>query len=169
MAGIAARDARAFAELVRRYLDAVHGYLYRLTGSRDDADDLAQDTFLRVWTRAETWRPGSVRLTTWLHRIAHNLWVDARRRTRTTSLEDPELLLDPAPGADAELRDGRAIRQLDQALRALPINQRAAVLLAEVRGFSNHEIAAVLGISVRAVESLLGRARRQLRELVETR
>ncbi|MFM7121824.1 MAG: sigma-70 family RNA polymerase sigma factor [Gammaproteobacteria bacterium] len=167
MAGVGARDPAAFAELVRRHLDAVHGYLYRLCGSRDDADDLAQDTFLRVWARAETWRPGAVRVTTWLHRIAHNIWVDTRRRARSMPLEDPEGVLDPAPGADAGLREQRALTQVDHALRALPTAQRAAILLAEVRGFSNPDIAAVLGTSVRAVESLLGRARRQLRDLLE--
>lgn len=167
MAQIRVHDAAAFAELVHRHLDPLHRYLFRLTGSADDAEDLAQETFLRVWQRSASYRPGVVRLTTWLHRIAHNLAVDAARRRQPEPLEDgvdADTALaddgaDPArSAAGAELE-----RHLDQAIAMLPPNQRAALLLCQVQGFANRDAAAIMGVSVRGLESLLARARRSLR------
>jgi RNA polymerase sigma-70 factor, ECF subfamily len=167
MALLVQRDDAAFAELVRRHVDAVHRYLVRLTGSPDDADDLAQETFLRVWQRAGSYRPGTVRLSTWLHRIAHNLAVDAARRIRPARLDE----VDAAPDVIDELTDpartaasDQLSRRLDLAIARLPASQRAALLLCQVQGFANRDAAAIMGVSVRGVESLLARARRTLRE-----
>ncbi|MEQ8911083.1 MAG: sigma-70 family RNA polymerase sigma factor [Pseudomonadales bacterium] len=166
MAQIRQHDEAAFAELVRRHLDPLHRYLFRLTGSADDAEDLAQETFLRVWQRAASYRPGVVRLTTWLHRIAHNMAVDSLRRTRPEPLADDD---DMAGLADDGADPARAAssaefeRHLDHAIGILPANQRAALLLCQVQGFANRDAAAIMGVSVRGLESLLARARRSLR------
>jgi RNA polymerase sigma-70 factor, ECF subfamily len=173
MARVGQRDQAAFGNLVARHLASVHRYLTRMTIAHADADDLAQETFLRLWLHAGTYRPGTVRLTTWLHRIAHNLAVDELRKHRPAALEgvDPELdipadgALTAGPGADpqAHLASEQMQHRLDQALRALPPNQRAALLLCQVQGFSNRDAADVLGVSVRSLESLVARARRSLR------
>jgi RNA polymerase sigma-70 factor (ECF subfamily) len=162
-------DADAFAELVSRYLDTIHAYLARMTGSSVEAEDLTQETFLRVWRRAGSYRPGRVRPTTWLHSIAHNLCVDAFRRAGSR----------PSQGAHAELdeltvdeladpaRHGSAQQELERvqaALAELPHNQRAAVILCLVEGRSSMEAATIIGVGRRAVESLLARARRALRQ-----
>ncbi len=160
---VASGDTRAFEALLSRYLDRIHGYLLRLTGVAADAEDLAQETFLRVWRKAGSFEPGRVKVSTWLHTIAHNLAIDSFRRRRETLLEHlPEAadeLADPARQFDGK----ETTALLEAALAELPENQRAAVLLCQVQGFSNAEAAEVLGVGLRALESLLARARRRLR------
>lgn len=169
LAAIAAGDGAAFESLVRRHLDAIHAYLLRLTGSRADAEDLAQETFLRVWRKADSYQPGRVRVTTWLHTIAHRLAIDSFRKKRELTEADgpaeglPELVDGAAdPAGQALARQQQVL--LDEALSALPERQRAAILLCQVQGFSNAQAAAILDVKVRALESLLARARRALRE-----
>ena len=158
------RDERAFAQLLSRHLGAIHHYLFRLTGSRADSDDLAQETFFAVWRRAGTYRPGRVKFTTWLHRIAHNQFVDRYRKTaRETDAELPDAA-DSAPGPERSRGIAEDRRRLYAALARLPPNQRDAVLLCHQQGMSNRDAANVLGVGVRALESLLGRARRALRK-----
>lgn len=163
MAGVQRGDQAAFSRLVGRHLSTVHRYLRRLTGSAADADELSQETFLRIWQRSATYRPGTVRLTTWMHRIAHNLAVDDMRRQRpepTAAGEEPG---DDAANPEAQALSAEALRHLHTMLNALPANQRAALLLCQVQGFSNREAAGIVGVSTRSLESLLARARRSLR------
>lgn len=165
MARVTRRDQEAFACLLDRHLNAVHGYLYRLTGSRADADDLSQDTFLRVWRKAGTFKPGRVKLTTWLHRIAHNLCVDEFRKRRNDShIEtNPDELCADGAAQITQLEVRENVERLHIVLQGLPENQRCALVLCQIQGFSNLEAAKILGINVRALESLLARARRRLK------
>ena len=169
MERIQLQDRAAFAVLVERHLDAIHGYLERLSGSPCDADDLAQDVFLRVWQKAGTYQTGRVQVATWLYRIAHNLAIDSFRRQRPTSFTDLDLDVETVNG-ESELT--RSITQVEleegigRALNALPIHQRTALSLCRVHGFSNAQAAVIMDISVRAVESLLARARRGLKTLI---
>jgi RNA polymerase sigma-70 factor (ECF subfamily) len=170
LAATARGDQRAFAALVERHADAIHRYVFRMTGSRADAEDFTQETLLRLWRKAGSYQPGRVKVSTWLHTIAHNLTVDALRR--------PHAVAEAAAGAAAEELDVAAdsagpfeahaaretLQRLERALAALPARQRAALLLCQVQGFSNAEAADILGSRVRAVESLLARARRTLRQ-----
>jgi RNA polymerase sigma-70 factor, ECF subfamily len=167
MALVRARHEDAFATLVDRHLDAVHRYLIRLTGSPDDADELAQETFLRLWQKADAYRPGTVRLTTWLHRIAHNIAVDSLRRARPEPLEDSSRIVDDCADPARAAASTELQQLLDRAIAALPPAQRAALLLCQVQGFANRDAAAIMGVSVRSLESLLARARRTLRQRIE--
>jgi len=178
MARVQARDEAAFGRLVNRHVDSLHRYLTRLTGSTADADELAQETFLRLWQQAGSYRPGTVRLTTWLHRIAHNAAVDRLRRRRGEARTAPgDVPGNPAanpsvPAGDLALdtHDPETLAAaaetghlLERAIAALPPSQRAALLLCQVQGFSNREAAEIIGQSARGVESLIARARRSLR------
>lgn len=167
MALVRQRHEEAFATLVHRHLDAVHRYLVRLTGSPDDADDLAQETFLRLWQKADAYRPGTVRLTTWLHRIAHNLAVDHLRRPRPEPVEDSDRIADDHADPARTAAAAEMQQHVDQAIAALPPAQRAALLLCQVQGFANRDAAAIMGVSVRSLESLLARSRRTLRQHIE--
>lgn len=167
LAGIAGGSEGAFEQFLTRHVDAIHGYTQRLTGSRDDADDLTQETFLRVWQRAGSYQPGRVRVTTWLHTIAHHLCVDRWRKPAAEAEHDMDLLEDPAPGPAGELDRARLAARLDRALAGLPLDQKAALLLVEVRGLSLREVAVVLGGTIEAAESRLARARRALRTVLE--
>jgi len=181
MARVQARDKAAFCRLVNRHLDSLHRYLTRLTRSTADADELAQETFLRLWQQAGSYRPGTVRLSTWLHRIAHNAAVDRLRRRRGevqmapregpgTATGDHSAAAGPAADPAPDTRDPETLaaaaetgRLLERAIAALPPSQRAALLLCQVQGFSNREAAEIIGQSARGVESLIARARRSLR------
>jgi RNA polymerase sigma-70 factor, ECF subfamily len=172
MARVVRRDRAAFGSLTARHLGSVHRYLTRMTSSHADADDLTQETFLRVWLNAASYRPGTARLTTWLHRIAHNLAVDELRKRRTVQFaapggtdadDEPSSLAETAADPAAHLEATRTQARLDAALTRLPPNQRAALLLRQVQGFSQEEAAHVLGVSVSSLESLVARARRALR------
>lgn len=166
LAATAHGDQRAFAALVERHADAIHGYVFRMTGSRADAEDFTQETFLRLWRKAGSYQPGRAKVSTWLHTIAHNLTVDALRRPRAATgaaAEDFDVAADGSgPFETHAARE--TLERLERALAALPAQQRAALLLCQVQGFSNAEVGDILGSSVRAVESLLARARRALRE-----
>jgi len=163
MAQVGRRDQAAYGSLVARHLSSVHRYLTRLTASPADADELAQETLLRMWLHAESYRPGTVRLTTWLHRIAHNLAVDELRKRRTEPLQESHIPADAGADPQAALAASQAQSQLNQALDSLPANQRAALLLTRVQEFSSHDAATILGVSVHSVESLVARGRRTLR------
>jgi RNA polymerase sigma-70 factor (ECF subfamily) len=168
LAAIDQGDHQAYATLVNRHADKLFGYLLRLTSSRADAEDLLQETFIRAWRKAATYQPGRVKVSTWLHRIAHNLFIDAFRSQRR--LND----ISEATTVSRDLVDiqiaSEQLALIEAAISRLPDNQRAALLLCHTQGFSNAEAGEILGLQVRAVESLIARARRSLRSvLTDTR
>ena len=159
-------DERAFATLVSRHIDRAHTLAYRFLGRSEDAEEVAQEAFVRLWRHARKWKPGRARFTTWLHRVVVNLCIDrTRRRTRRneTQLDPDGPWADPAPDAERHTIAGDAIDLARDAVSELPERQRAALLLSVVAGHGNKEIADILGISVGATEQALVRARRTLR------
>jgi RNA polymerase sigma-70 factor, ECF subfamily len=177
MARVAGSDARAFELLVRRHERRVLNLIYRSIGDPVQAEDVAQEVFLRVWRAAESYEP-KAKFTTWIYRIAVNLCLDAlkaaNRKQSVVHLpadaEHPDEQ-DEASGAcgstpspeDLLLAAERSGRIL-AVLRGLPANQRMAVVLAKFDGLSYEEISRILDCSVSAVESLLVRAKKTLRE-----
>ncbi len=162
-------DRIAFGELVRRHLDRTVGFAQRVTGSRGDAEEVAQEAFLRVWTKAPTWRAGhgesgTARFTTWLYRVALNLSIDRKRRPTHDPLGDAVEPTDPADSAVETIAKARLSAEVAAAVATLPERQRAALALCFYDGLSNREAAAVLSLTPGAVESLLVRARRSLRQ-----
>ncbi len=163
MVRVTRNDQEAFACLLRRHLDSIHGYLIRFTGSSADADDLAQETFIRVWLKAHTFKPGRVKFTTWLHRIAHNLSVDEFRKRRASDEIEVAELVDEKSDQFLHHVNRETQDKLKHAIGTLPETQRCALVLCQVQGFSNQDAATVLGVSLHALESLLARARRTLK------
>ena len=164
-------DEAAFASLVRRHSARAHVLALRYLGSASEADDVVQEAFWRVWKSAERWRPGEAAFSTWLHRVVVNLCIDRGRRARLRRWlpfgEAPEPEADEV-GVDDRIAASHELREVLGDIRGLPDRQRAALLLSVQGSVSNSEIAATLGISEKAVESLLVRARRTLRaRLVE--
>lgn len=162
LAQVGAGDARAYRALSDRYLAGILNYATRILSDRSEAEDVAQETFLRLWTHAERWEPRA-RPSTWLYRVAHNLCIDRLRKHRPTSSDD----LDRRSTGDRPsglLERKELAAEVQGALDALPERQRAAIVLSHYQGLSNPEIAAVLEVGVEAVESLLSRGRRTLRQ-----
>jgi RNA polymerase sigma-70 factor (ECF subfamily) len=156
-------DASACKALVDRHLRSIVSFAYRFLGDFAEAKDIAQETFLRLWRHASQWE-NRARLSTWLHRVAHNLCIDYMRRRRPEGVEDIDLHPYPTENQmDVVQRDGAA-RIVVAALAALPERQRSTVILTHYQDLSNIESAEIMNISVDALESLLSRARRGLRE-----
>jgi len=168
VARVALGDEAACRLLVDRHLTRMLALARRMLGSHADAEEVAQEVFLRVWTHASRWEPGRAQFSTWLHRVATNLCLDRLRRHTTDdidSIPEPQSE-DPTPEEQLVRQD--LARRVDLALQGLPARQRAAVTLTHYQGLSNIEAAEILNVSVEAVESLLGRARRQLRVALAT-
>jgi RNA polymerase sigma-70 factor (ECF subfamily) len=162
LARVGEGDVPAYRELVRRYGRKLHHYAIRLTHDPAEAEDIVQETFLRLWLRASEYTPRA-RVTTWLHRIAHNLAIDRlRARGRWQALEDDDVAPISAPQARL-IDDRRRAENLDLALAELPERQRAALVLVYLQELSGKEAAEVLQVSEEALESLLARARRALK------
>lgn len=156
-------DGAAFARLVDRHLSRMHGLAWRALGSQAEAEEVAQDAFLRAWTYLPQWRQGEALFSTWLHRVTLNLANDRlRRRREQVPVEEVELPSD-APQPEQQVALEQRGERLQAELQALPERQRDALLLCHYEGLSNADAAAVLEVSVEALESLLSRARRQLR------
>jgi RNA polymerase sigma-70 factor (ECF subfamily) len=163
-------DPAAFRELVRRYGDGVLGYLFRMTGSRDQAEDLFQETFKRVHEKARTYRGGSFK--SWLFTIATRVTIDTVRRrkrlailslNRDTDCEDDPAPLETVVAEDAPDPADEAVKeeqkeQVRRAIESLPIGQRAALVLAYYQQLSYQEVAETLGCSVGSVKTQMSRA-----------
>lgn len=167
LARVGRREEAAFRVLIARKLPRVHALARRLLGSDGDADDVAQDAFLRTWRQARDWRPGQAQFDTWLHRVVLNLCYDRLRKRREILVAEPPEQVDPALPADRRLERDETARRVQAALTKLPPRQREAIMLHTYQELSNIETAQALNISVEALESLLSRARRTLRSLLE--
>ena len=147
------------------HLPHVYRFALRLTGSRQEAEDLTQDTFLRAWRRRGHLRDANA-LRVWLFTIAKNLWNDRLRRKgrRPTSIEPlQEDHQSAAVAADHELIVREDVRRVLDAMNSLPTRQREVIHLHACEGFSLGEIATVLGISPDAAKASLCEARKRLR------
>jgi RNA polymerase sigma-70 factor (ECF subfamily) len=162
-------DRVAFGDLVRRHLDRAVAVAQRVTGSRGDAEEVAQEAFLRVWTKAPQWRAADgdfrgARFTTWLYRVVVNLGIDRRRRPSASPLEAAGDPADPTDSALQSMEKAQLSAQVAAAVATLPERQRAALTLCFYEGLSNREAAEILDLTPGAIESLLVRARRSLRQ-----
>ncbi len=167
-------DRKAFERLLRKHQDPVLNLAYRFLGDRDEAEDLAQEIFLRVYRARDSYRP-EARFATWLYRIAANACLNAlraRRNRRSVSIQDIEVqgesghLADDAKEAtpaESVLRNEMAER-IREIVDGLPDTQRLAIVLNKYQGLSYEEVAESMSLSVMAVKSLLFRARERIRE-----
>jgi RNA polymerase sigma-70 factor, ECF subfamily len=163
MAQVQRRDQEAFTRLLDRHLAGLQKFLIRMTGNAADADEVAQEAFLRIWSQAQRWQPDRVRFTTWLFRIARNLAIDRHRKRRETGDDDLDQIVDEAADAGQAIDTERRRALMQNAIAQLPERQRTALVLCHFDGMSNPEAAAVLDVTVEALESLLSRARRTLK------
>lgn len=163
LARVAEGDPAAVRALVARKLPRLMSLGQRMLGEAAEAEDMAQEAFLRVWKQAPRWKPGAARFDTWLHRVALNLCYDRLRKRREVLTDEPPETVDPAPSAERGLEAKDTAVRVSAALKALPDRQREAIVLCHYQDLGNIEAAAVMGVSVEALESLLGRGRRALR------
>jgi RNA polymerase sigma-70 factor (ECF subfamily) len=164
LARIANGDRGAFAVLASRHTARALAVAQRILGGAGEADEVVQEAWVRVWTRAGQWQAGgNARFSTWLHRVVVNLCIDRRRRPGFSPLEDAPEMADPSPSAGALIARREMSEQMAAALADLPERQRAAIALCYYEEMSAAEAGKVMELSIPAVESLLARARRALR------
>lgn len=161
----AAGDRRAFSRLMERHADFALALAARVSGNDGDADEVVQEAFIRVWRMAPQWDPSKgASFRTWLYRVVLNLCLDRSRRASFLTLDEAPEPVDHAPhGADhlTLSRIGPVVRQL---LQSLPERQRAAMALCYLEDMSAAMAAEIMDVSLSAMEALLVRARRTLRE-----
>jgi RNA polymerase sigma-70 factor (ECF subfamily) len=153
-------------ELVRQHADRVYRLAYRLSGNQHDAEDLTQETFIRVFRSVQNYQPGTFE--GWLHRITTNLFLDMvrrRARIRMEALpEDYDRVPADEPNPEQIYHDARLGPDLQAALDSLPPEFRAAVVLCDIEGLSYEEIGATLGVKLGTVRSRIHRGRQALRD-----
>lgn len=168
-------DLAAFNELVKKYEKQVYNFAYRLTGNYDDANDVAQDAFLRVFNAIGSFR-GDASFSTWLFRITTNVFLDERKRARAhphSSLDEymeldessvARQIEDPSPTPDALMEERERAQVLQQTINSLPEYQRAMVTLYHSQQKSYEEIAEIMELPIGTVKSRLNRARLSMKE-----
>jgi RNA polymerase sigma-70 factor (ECF subfamily) len=163
---MAGEGAPTWEEVARDHGRFLYTVAYRLTGNREDAEDLVQEVLLRVRRGLETYRPGSME--GWLSRIATNAFLDDVRRKRRRPVDllpdDPDWVLPPSSPADEVLAAAVLPDDVQAALDRLPEDFRAAVVLCDVAGLSYNEIGEALGVPVGTVRSRIHRGRALLRQ-----
>lgn len=158
-------DGAAGRVLLGRLAPKLFSHAARVLGDRAEAEDVVQETMLRLWKIAAEWRQDEAKVSTWAYRVAVNLCTD-RLRSRTRR---PHVGIDgiaepvaPIESAVEHMTDAARNDALDRALKTLPDRQRQAVVLRHLEGLSNPEIASIMDIGVEAVESLTARGKRAL-------
>ncbi|MBV6633943.1 MAG: sigma-70 family RNA polymerase sigma factor [Alphaproteobacteria bacterium] len=185
MAAIARGDRNAFGVLVARHLGRAMVIARGFDGLEADAEDVVQEAFTKVWTSAADWQPpaegsvedrkqaGRARFTTWFHRVLVNRCIDRQRqvkrggRGRHAALDSIAEPADDRPSVTDRLEADDRDRLVRDAIATLPERQRIALTLCAFEGHSNAEAGEIMGLGVKAVEALLVRARRQLREVLD--
>ncbi|MHC1559841.1 RNA polymerase sigma factor SigE [Actinomycetospora sp. C-140] len=158
-------------DVVRLHADRVYRLAFRLTGDAHDAEDLTQETFIRVFRSLAGYKPGTFE--GWLHRITTNLFLDMVRRRARLRMEglpeDTDRLPGGGPDPEQVWSEAHLDPDLQAALDALAPEFRAAVVLCDVEGLSYEEIAATLGVKLGTVRSRIHRGRQSLRAALESR
>ena len=168
----AAGNADAARLLATRLLPGVLGQATRMLSDRIEAEDVAQEAMMRLWKIAPDWREGEAQISTWLYRVVANLCTDRlrkRQRAGAVGMDQIAEPADPTPGAADQMQTNARMAALSDALSQLPDRQAQAVSLRHLEGLANPEIAQIMDISVRSVESLTARGKRALASILANR
>ncbi len=169
MALVGQGDEAAFALLVKRHSSPLYRVALRMLDNAHEAEDVVQECFGRMWQQAPRWQPSGAGLAGWLHRVTMNLCFDRHRRFRFVTTDSLPEVADAAPQADRVIEADQAQGALAAALADLPERYRAALVMCYYEGLSNAVAAEALELNLKAMESLLFRARRHLRQQLEMR
>ena len=155
-------DRAAALALTSRLAPVVFAQAFRMLGDRAEAEDVTQESLLRLWKAAPGWDATRAKITTWLYRVTSNLCIDRLRKSNRNSGDEVPEVADETPGIDLKLQATARAQALQHALQTLPDRQRQAMILRHIEDLSNPEISDIMEISVEAVESLVSRGRRAL-------
>jgi len=155
----------AFAALVERHTDRFYRLAFRYLQNREAAEDVVQDAFLKLWEDPGKWQADkNTKFTTWFYRIVVNLCLDWQKRKRPAALNEDMPLVDDRESADQAMIRRQEQRVLEKAIAALPERQRTALNLCFDEGLSNQDAADAMGVKLKALQSLIMRAKATLKE-----
>ena len=155
----------AFAELVRRHTERYYRLAFRYLQNREAAEDMVQDAFLKLWEEPRRWQPDkNTKFTTWFYRVVVNLCLDWQKKKQPVELNEDMQLIDDREGADEAMQRKQQQLALESAIAALPERQRTAINLCYDEGLSNQDAADVMAINLKALQSLVMRAKTSLKE-----
>jgi len=158
-------SSQAFAQLVERHTKRFYRLAFRYLQSRAAAEDVVQDAFLKLWENPALWQPErNTKFTTWFYRVVVNLCLDRRKRKTAAALDEEIEFADDRPAADEILIQAQEQKILEREIAALPERQRTALNLCFDEGLSNQEAAEVMGVNLKALQSLIMRAKTTLKE-----
>lgn len=159
-------DTKSTRILVDQNLNIIINYSTKMLGDRSEAEDVAQEAFLRLWQNLDKWRADAP-VIHWLQRVTYNLCIDLLRKKKTLNIDSVKEPENPFENPAESLYQDQLSSKINEAIQKLPERQRAAIIFSHQQGFNNIETAQAMDISIEAVESLLSRGRRQLRILLE--
>jgi RNA polymerase sigma-70 factor (ECF subfamily) len=156
---------QAFAVLVQRHTERFYRLAYRYLQSKDMAEDIVQDAFLKLWEDPARWQnERNNKFTTWFYRVVVNLCLDWQKKKKPLELGEEVSLADDRETPDAALLRQESEKILEREIAALPDRQRTALNLCFDEGLSNQEAAEVMGLNLKALQSLIMRAKTTLKE-----
>jgi len=166
MSRVCSGDHQAFATLVERHTQMYFAAAYRVCANPVEAEDIVQDAFLKLWNKPQAFdHSKGVKFTTWFYRVVTNVGIDAARKKRPMTNPDViDFMADKADLADEMMSQKEEQVALESAIQALPERQKLALNLCFYEGLSNKEAAEILGVGVKALESLLMRAKNALKD-----
>lgn len=155
----------AFDELVKRNAPKYYALAYRMVFNQSDAEDIVQDAFLKLWKNPHLWQKGrNAKFSTWFYRVVSNMCIDFQRKKKPLQLDDDVDFEDHRPNPEEVYDAKQKQTMLKKCILGLPERQRQALNLCYYQGLSNKEAAEVLEVNIKALESLLGRARGSLKD-----
>ncbi len=161
-------EHEAFTTLVNRHTRRFYSMAYRIVFNKDDAEDIVQEAFLKLWVKKELWDPNrQAKFTTWFYKVVTNLCLDANRKKKPLLLSEEVPLADKSPGQEAIINHRQEQVMLDRFIQELPERQQLALNLCFYEGVSNQEAADTMGLKVKALQSLIMRAKSSLKEKIQ--
>lgn len=158
-------SGQAFSTLVERHTERFYRLAYRFLQNKAAAEDVVQDAFLKLWENPTIWQPDrNSKFTTWFYRVVVNLCLDLRKKKGAVALDNTMELTDDRESAVETLVRSEEQRVLEKEIAALPERQRAALNLCFDEGLSNQEAAEIMGLNLKALQSLIMRAKTTLKE-----
>lgn len=165
---VQAGNQEAFAEIVHRHSKRFYRIAYRILFLKDDSEDVVQEAFLKLWERRLLWNPNkNTKFTTWFYKIVVNLSLDHNRKKKPLHVSEHIQYADSKPLHEEKLDEKQKHEILDRFIRELPVRQQMALNLCFYEGLSNQEAADIMEVKLKALQSLIMRAKMSLKEKVQ--
>jgi len=160
-------DRQAFSVLVTRHGMRFRSIANRVLGDLALSEEVVQDAFVTLWTKADAFDPERAKFTTWFHRVVFNRALDMKRRKKPDALPEGYEVADTRPQADHAVDQTTQMATLSAAMENLSDRQKTALTLSYLDGYSNSDAADIMALNVKAFESLLVRARAKMRDMLK--